>query len=77
MNKITLPSRRPGFEIRALAVCGRSRYLSVTEVPHNIESLRVSEKKHFVSFKIEGQSWVPTRDLRLSKQAALTIAPDN
>ena len=31
-----------GFEIRALAVWGRARYLSVTEVPHNIECLRVS-----------------------------------
>ena len=31
-----------GFEIRALMVWGRARYLSATEVPHNIESLRVS-----------------------------------
>ena len=33
-----------------------------------------AEKKHFVSLKIEGQSGIRTRDLRLSKQAALTTA---
>ena len=32
-------------------------------------------KKHFVSLKLEGQSGVRTRDLRLSKQAALTNVP--
>ena len=30
-----------GFEIRALTVWGRARHLSITETPHNIESLRV------------------------------------
>ena len=49
--------------------------LSFTEAPHNIEYLRVSGKKHFVSCKLEGQSGVQTRDLRLSKQATLTTAP--
>ena len=49
-----MPSR---LEIRALAVWGRARYLSVTEAPHNIESLQI-------------------RDLRLSKQAALTTVPE-
>ena len=29
-----------GFKIRALAVWGRAHYLSVTEAPHNIESLQ-------------------------------------
>ena len=33
-------------------------------------------KKHFVSLKLEGQSGVRTHDLRLSKQAILTTAPD-
>ena len=33
-----------------------------------------ARKKHFVSLKLEGQSGVWTRDLRLSKQAALTTA---
>ena len=28
------------FDIRALVVWGRARFLSVTEAPHNIESLR-------------------------------------
>ena len=32
-------------------------------------------KKHFVSLKLEGLSGVRTRDLWLSKQAALTTAP--
>ena len=31
--------------------------------------------KHFVSLKLEGQSRVRARDLRLLKQAALTSAP--
>ena len=62
-----------GFEIRALAVWGRERYLSVTEAPRNIESLQMSGKKHTVSLKLEGQSGVRTRDL--SKQAALATAP--
>ena len=36
-----------GFEIRAVAVCGRARYLSVTGAPQNIESLRVSGKETY------------------------------
>ena len=64
-----------GFEICAVAVCGRARYLSVTNVPYNIESLQVSGEKHFVSLKLEGQSAVRTRDLRPSKQADFTTAP--
>ena len=58
-----------GFEIRAC-------YLSVTEAPHNIESLQVSEIKTFCFFGTwEGWSVVRTRDFRLSTQAALTTAP--
>ena len=34
-----------------------------------------AEKKHFVSLKLRGHSGARTRDLRLSKQAALTTAP--
>ena len=64
-----------GLEIRALAVWGRARYLSVTEVPRNIEWLRVSEVENFVSSEHEGQSGVRTRDLRFCKQAALSTAP--
>ena len=44
----------------------------VTEAPHNIESLRVSGD---VSLKLRGQSGARTRDVLLSKNAALTIAP--
>ena len=40
-----------GFEIRALAVWGRARYLSVTEAPHNTDFHTWMGKKHFVSFK--------------------------
>ena len=40
-----------GFEIRALAVLGRARYPSVTEAPHNIESLRMSKGETFCLFE--------------------------
>ena len=50
-----LPDTR--LEIRTLAVWGRARYVSVTEAPHNIESLRVSVEEAFRFFKI----WMPER----------------
>ena len=37
-----------GFEIRALAVWGRARYLSVTEAPHNTDFYTWMGKKHFL-----------------------------
>ena len=40
-----------GFEIRALAVWGRARYLSVTEAPHNTDFHTWMEKKHFCFFE--------------------------
>ena len=40
-----------GFEIRALAVWGRARYLSVTEAPHNTGFHTWMGKKHFCSFQ--------------------------
>ena len=40
-----------GFEIRALAVWGRARYLSVTETPHNIDFHTWMGKKHFCFFQ--------------------------
>ena len=58
-----------------MVVQGRARYLLVTEAPHNIKSLRVSGEETFCFFEIQGQSWVRTRDLRLSKEEALTTAP--
>ena len=64
-----------GFEIRPLVVLGLARFFSVTEVPHNIESLRVSGEFFFVSLKLEGQSGLLTREFRLSKQEALTTEP--
>ena len=36
-----------GFEIRALVVWGRARYLSVTEAPHNTDFPTWTGKKHF------------------------------
>ena len=40
-----------GFEMRALAVWGRARYLSVTEAPHNTEFYERMEKKHCCFFQ--------------------------
>ena len=40
-----------GFEIRALAVWGRARYLSVTEAPHNTDFHTWVGKKHFCFFQ--------------------------
>ena len=40
-----------GFEIRALAVWGRARYLSVTEAPHNTDFHTWMGKKHFCFFQ--------------------------
>ena len=37
-----------GFEIRALAVWGRARYLSVTEAPHNTHFHTWMGKKHYL-----------------------------
>ena len=37
-----------GFEIRALAVWGRARYISVTEAPHNTDFHTWMGKKHFL-----------------------------
>ena len=39
------------FEIRALAVWGRARYLSVTEAPHNTDFHTWMGKKHFCFFQ--------------------------
>ena len=70
MNGMTLPSRY----IIQNSGPGGLRSSMLPEAPHNIESLRVSVEETF--FFIE--SWMPerTRDLRLSKQAALTSAPE-
>ena len=40
-----------GFEIRALAVRGRARYLSVTKAPHNTDCHTWMGKKHFCFFQ--------------------------
>ena len=39
--------------MRSMAAFGRARYPSVTEAPHNTESLRVSGEETFVSLKPE------------------------
>ena len=40
-----------GFEIRALAVWGRARYLSVTEAPHNTKLSHVDGEETFCFFQ--------------------------
>ena len=60
MNEMTLPNIR----------YSSPRLAGSEEVPHNIESLRVSGKEtFFVSLKVEGQSGVRARDPLFSKQA--------
>ena len=66
LNEMTLPSG-------ILSSSPGGLKLSVTEAPRNIES--ETGKNSFASLKLEGQSRARTRDLRLSKQAALTTAP--
>ena len=65
------------FEIRALEVWRRARYLSVTEAP---EYLRVSGGETFLGnvlflWNLNARAEDETRDLRLSKQAALNTVP--
>ena len=52
-----LPAADTRFEIRALAVRGRARYLSVTEVSHTIESSRVSGEETFCFFETRRPEW--------------------
>ena len=74
MNKMGHCPPDTEFEIRALAVGGRALYLSGTEAPHNIGFLCMSGEGTFCFFE-KCQSGVRARDLRLSKQSALTTAP--
>ena len=54
-----------GFEIRALAVWGRARYLSVTEAPHNTDFHTWMGKKHFCFFETaETGSRAPNSDVK-------------
>ena len=46
-----------GFEIRTPWVWGRARYFTITEAPHNIQSLRVRREETF-SFI---ETWIPER----------------
>ena len=57
-----------GFEIRALEVWGRARYLTITKAPTILNLCERAEKKHFVSLKLEGQSGARTRDLQALHQ---------
>ena len=45
------------FEIRALTVWGRARYLSVTDALHNIELLRVGGEETFCIFETRRPEW--------------------
>ena len=57
MIAMTLAPPDTGFEIRTPAVWGQVRYLSVTEVPHNIESLWVSGEETFCFFETCRSEW--------------------
>ena len=56
MNEMTLPSDT-GFEIWALAVWGRGRYLSVTEALQNNKSSQVSGEETFCFFETWRPEW--------------------
>ena len=62
-----------GFEIWTSSVWGRTRYLSVTEAPHNIKSLRVSGEETFCFFKNLRPEW--GSNPRSSRQLDSTTAP--
>ena len=73
LDKLALRTQDSKFEPwRSEAEHATSRSLRLPEILNIYEWVG---KKHFVSLKLEGQSGVRTRDLRLSKQAALTTAP--
>ena len=42
-----------GFDIKAQAIWGRARYLSVIEASHNIESLGMSREQTFCFFETQ------------------------
>ena len=46
-----------GFEIRALTVWGRARYLSSTKAPHYIESSRVNVEETICFFETLRPEW--------------------
>ena len=48
--------------------------MGLQSLPTKLNLYEWEGKKHFVSFKLEDQMWVRTRDPRLCKQAALTTA---
>ena len=57
---MTLSSRHTGFKIRALAVWGRARYLSVTEAHHNTDFPTWMGKKLFCFLQTsETGNWTP------------------
>ena len=60
------------FNIRALVVWGRARYLSVTEASPNTESLRVSGGKTFFEIRMPERETNPRSQ---TFQAAFTTAP--
>ena len=72
MNKMTLPSRHRFEPWRSEAKHATS---SSRRFPTILNLYEWAGKNHFVSLKLECQSGVWNRDLRLSKQAASTTAP--
>ena len=59
-----------GFEIQAMAVWARVRYLSATEAPHNIKSLQVSGKETCCFFETWKPQWgsIPRSPISSSRQ---------
>ena len=54
-----------GFEIRALAVWGRARYLSVTEAPHNTDFYTWMGRNIFCFFQTaETGNWTPNSGVK-------------
>ena len=67
-----------GLEIRALAVWGRVRYLSVTEAPHNTDFHTWMGKKHFRFFQTaETGNRTPNSGVKGSGANHYPRAPDN
>ena len=65
-----------GFEIQALAVWGQSRYLSVTEAPHNTDFHTWIGKKHFCFFQTaETGNRTPNSDVKGSGAITTNLGP--
>ena len=75
INEITLPKKKQDSKFEPWR-SGTERATSRSlKLPVIFNLYEWTGKKHFVSLKLEGQCGVRNRDIRLSTQAALIIAP--